>query len=182
MDLKIRRFYDLKKVERACSVMSRKESSAEHSWSCLILADYFLSQMEEDLDRLKIYELLMYHDVVEIETGDIDLLDENSRLHKKEVEEKAMHVLKEKIPAVLSEKFLNLFMEFEAGETQEAKFARAIDALDAEIHELDYKEDWKGWTEEFLRKKKGPLFEEFPALKEAFEQTTAFAKENAYFD
>lgn len=56
---KLKKFYELKNVERACSVTGRKESSAEHSWSCLILADYFLSVMKNhQLDRLKVYEIL----------------------------------------------------------------------------------------------------------------------------
>ncbi len=146
----IRKFYQLKHVERNAPVGKRKESPAEHSWSCLILADYFLNKMKkkdgEALDRLKVYELLMYHDVVEIEAGDICISKEEKR------------------------------------KTKEAKFAKAIDALDAEIHELDYKEDWKGWTEEFLRRKKGPLVEEFPELKQAFEEIMQYAKEEGYFD
>jgi hypothetical protein len=38
---KLRKFYQLKHVERTAPVGERKESSAEHSWSALILADYF---------------------------------------------------------------------------------------------------------------------------------------------
>lgn len=40
---KLRVFNRLKTVYRRNSVGNRKESSAEHSWSCLILADFFLS-------------------------------------------------------------------------------------------------------------------------------------------
>ncbi len=192
---KLRKFYQLKTIERANTVaggkVRRKESPAEHSWSCLILADYFLSKMEMSmeksnrkkpaLDRLKVYELLMYHDVVEIEAGDINLLNEQERKHKAEREKKAAHVLHQHLPSELGKKFLALFHEYEEGKSKEARFAKAIDALDAEIHELDYKEDWKGWTEDFLRKKKGPLFEEFPELKEAFEEIMQFVKEEGYF-
>ncbi len=46
---------------------------------------------------------------------------------------------------------------------------------------MDYKEDWKGWTKEFLRRTKGPLFEEFPELKEAFEKTTIYTRDEGYF-
>ncbi len=179
---RLRKFYQLKNVYRANSVSGRKESSAEHSWSCLILADYFLSKMKEELDRIKVYELLMYHDVVEIEAGDVCLLDENSRKSKKEKELQALHILKEHIPKILKEKFVALFQEFEGEKTREAKFAKAIDALDAQIHEMDYKEDWKGWTEEFLRKKRRYLFEEFPELKEAFEKQMKFLRKEGYFE
>ncbi len=178
----LRKFYELKKVERANSVGSRKESPSEHSWSCLILADYFLSKMKSNLDRLKVYELLMYHDVVEIEAGDVNLLHEQGRQHKQEREKQAAHVLHQHLPLELRNKFLTLFHEYEEGKTTEARFAKAIDALDAVIHELDYKKDWKGWTEEFLRQKKGPLFEEFPELKTVFEESVTFAREEGYFN
>ncbi|MBI2102294.1 HD domain-containing protein [Candidatus Woesearchaeota archaeon] len=178
----LRKLYQLKNVERACSVWGRKESTAEHSWSCLILADYFLSSINKpELNRLKVYELLMYHDVVEIETGDVNITNEKMQKGKQKREQEAMHVLKEHIPAVLRQKFVNLFTEFEEQKTAEAKFAKAIDALDAEIHELDYKDDWKGWTEEFLRRKKQPLFETFPELRATFEKTIQFCREHGYF-
>lgn len=67
---RIRKLYKLKSVYRDSSVGNRKESSAEHSWSCLMLADYFIEKMNLKIDRIKVYELLMYHDLVEIEAGD----------------------------------------------------------------------------------------------------------------
>ena len=179
---KLRKFYQLKTVYRKNTVTGRKESSAEHSWSCLILADYFLSQMKEKLDRLKVYELLMYHDVVEIEAGDVCISDEKGRIGKKERELQAVQVLKKDIPNVLKEKFAALFHEFEEEKTREAKFAKAIDALDAQIHEMDYKGDWKGWPADFLQKKKGHLFEEFPELKETFQKLMEYLKKEGYFD
>lgn len=180
---RLRKFYELKKVERSCSVGKRKESSAEHSWSSLILADYFLSTTKKmKINRLRVYELLMYHDVVEIECGDVCISKEEQHKKNKKLEQKAMLVLKKKLPAPLNQKFADLFMEFEEGKTIEARFAKAIDALDAEIHELDYKRDWVGWTEEFLRKKKQHKFKDFPELEATFEKTIAFCRKNGYFE
>ena len=179
---KLRKLYRLKNVERSCSVSGRKESSAEHSWSCLILADYFMSKTDIKLDRLKVYELLMYHDVVEIEAGDVCITKEQERKNKKAKELEAMHVLKDNIPEVLASKFVSLFNEYEEGKTLEARFAKAIDALDAEIHELDYKQDWVGWTEEFLREKKEKHFTDFPEIKEMFEKTIKFCRKEGYFN
>lgn len=179
---KLRVIYRLKSIERANSVSGRKESPAEHIWSCLILADYFINKIKAKLNRLKVYELLMYHDLVEIKAGDVNLLDGEKRKGKKEKEAKAVKELKEKIPKLLWEKLRRLFKEYEEGKTVEARFAKAVDALDAELHEMDYKEDWKDWTEEFLRKTKGHLFEEFPELKEVFEKITAYAREHGYFE
>lgn len=180
--IKLRKLYGLKKVYRANSVENRKESSAEHSWSCLILADYFLNITDIKLDRLKVYELLMYHDVIEIEAGDTPLHKEEERKNQREKELKALNKLKHEIPRELKTKFVNLVNEFEENKTKEAKFAQAIDKLDAQIHELDYKKDWKGWTEEFLRAEKEIYFKEFPKIKQAFEKITDYARENGYFD
>lgn len=179
---KVLEIYRLKSVDRTSSVKNRKESSAEHSWSCLILADYFLTRTNSKLDRLKVYELLLWHDVVEIEAGDICLSKEDERKNKAECELKAMEKLKHYLPAVLKNKFKSLFLEFEEMKTPEARFAKAIDKLDAEIQEMDYKQDWKGWTEEFLRKHKEPYFKEFPEILEMFEETTKYARDNGYFD
>jgi len=91
---KLRKFYELKNIQRTNSVGNRKESPAEHSWSSLILADYFLTRSNMKLDRLKVYELLMYHDVVEIECGDICISKEKERENKKENEKQAAIRLK----------------------------------------------------------------------------------------
>lgn len=180
---KLRKIYHLKHVDRANSVLERKESSAEHSWSCLILADYFLSQMkDENIDRLKVYELLMYHDVVEIEAGDVAIHHEKERENKREEEEKAFQILKKDFPLALKDKFEQLFNEFENQETKEAKFAKAIDNFDALVHELDYKEDWKGWTEEMVRKYHGKAIDVVPELKELFEKLIDYCKDKGYFD
>ncbi len=174
-------FNRLKSVYRAGSVDDRKESAAEHSWSSLVLADFFLSQTDMDINRLKVYELLMYHDVIEIETGDNPLSPVNEQTISAETEKKALAVLKTKLPPQLGTKFADLFQEFSEQKTVEARFARAIDALDAEIHELDYKQDWDSWTKEFLVKHKSHLFRDFPELNKAFEDILVYLTENNYF-
>ncbi len=179
--LKVRKFYQLKNVERANSVGIRKESPAEHTWSCLILADYFLEKTKMNIDKSKVFDLLLYHDVVEIECGDENIFHEQEHAVHKKNERSAADKLKKDLPLPLQEKFLALFVDFEEGKTVEARFAKAIDALDAVIHELDYPDDWKGWTEEFLRRKKSPLFETFPELKEMFDHAILFAQNEKYF-
>lgn len=179
---KFRVFNKLKSVYRANSVDIRKESSAEHSWSCLLLADFFLTLTDSNLDRLRVYELLMYHDVVEIEAGDTPL-HLNVDLSQKQVNEfKAAKILTKKLPFTLQEKYFKLFEEFEEQKSLEAKFAKAIDALDSQIHELDYKEDWKGWTKEFLINKKRVFLLDFPELIVAFDELIVYLEENEYFD
>ena len=180
---KLRKIYQLKNIERQGNVGKRKESSAEHSWSCLILADYFLTAIKENnLNRLKVYELLMYHDVVEIESGDVPIHHVEKRKDKKELELEAAHKLKKDFPEEIKNKFINLFTEFEEQKTREAKFAKAIDALDALMHFLDGKKAWKGWTEEQVRRYHGAYVELFPELKESFDKMLEFCNQEGYFD
>ena len=179
---KLRKLYQLKGVERVGPVGKRKESPAEHSWSALILADFFLNQTKEKLDRLKIYELLMYHDVVEIETGDVCISKVEERKAKKVKELEAAKQLKKKLPKVIGEKFYSLFTEFEEQKTREAKFAKAIEYLDAEIHFLDYPKYWKGWDEAKVRRLKGLYHKEFPKINEFFERMLTYVRQEGYFD
>lgn len=183
---KIRKLYKLKNVDRMNSVGKRKESSAEHSWSCLILADYFLSKGNIKADRLRVFELLIWHDIVEIEAGDVPLGDnlrhpEKSNAGRQEKEMAAMRKLEKDMPLALGKKAALLFHEFEECRTMEARFARAIDQLDAVLHEMDYKEDWKGWNSKFLREKKGKYFEGLPEIKTAFETLLKYAEGEGYF-
>ena len=178
---RLRTIYKLKSVYRTGKVDSRKESSAEHTWSCLILADYFLGKIRTPIDRTKVYELLMYHDLVEIESGDVDFLQQNHQ--KKEIEMKAAHRLKTRIPSELSDKFIRLFTEFEDYQTLEAKFAQAIDKLDPFVHLLDYKEEWHriGLTENIVREKKQRYMEPFPEILAFFEELIVYCRKHGYF-
>ncbi len=180
----------LKNIERATNVKNknkrkeRKESSAEHSWSCLILADYFLSKSKKEINRLRVYELLMYHDLVEIKAGDTPLnptaKSRDERKTKEEKERIAAEQLRKELPKEISNKFKELFEEFEAEKTIEARYAKAIDAIEPVIHELEYPEDWQGWSEEFLRQKKLPKIREFPEIIGVFEKIIEYMKKNKH--
>lgn len=179
---RIKKFYELKNVYRDSIVCDRYESSAEHSWSCLILIDYFLAKLDLDIDRLRVYELLTYHDIVEVYTGDVSLNDVEGRKNKKEREVIALNKLKEELPQGLGNKLYELFNEFEEKETLEARFAQAIDKLDPLIQDLDNKKNWSGWSEEFIREKTEKLYNDFPVMKEMFDEILNYLRENGYFN
>lgn len=172
--MKLKIINELKSIYRECSVDSRKESSAEHSWSSLVLADYF---MEEGIDKTKVYDLLIYHDMVEIESGDTPITEKKD----KEKEMEGARRLKERLPETLAERFWNNFMEFEEQKSKEARFAKAIDAIDAVIQELDHKEDWKGWTKDYLLDKKIKHIKEFPKIHEYFNGLLEYMEKENYF-
>lgn len=147
-----------------------------------MLTDYFLTLMDTELDRVKVYELLMYHDIIEIYAGDTALDPSTNRKGQQEREFKAMDKLKKDIPKSMRDKFVTLFNEFEKCKTKEAKFARAIDQLDAIIQELDYKEDWKGWSREFLIEKKIKFFDEFTEVRKVFIKIVDYLEHEGYFN
>jgi hypothetical protein len=54
--------------------------------------------------------------------------------------------------------------------------------MDAQIHGIDNKKDWKGWTKEFMIDKKLQKFEQFPELKKDFLDLLDFMEQEGYFN
>jgi len=180
--LKLKKINELKKTYRFASVGARKESAAEHSWSCMVIADYFLPKIKRKINRQRVYELLIYHDLAEIESPEMTLGPSLKRKGSGSREERAAEKLQKELPDEIAKRFLKLSEEFRKQKTIEAKFVKAIDQLDASIHELDYKADWKGWNEKFLRESKGKYFESFPEMKDAFEKIVEYLVKNGYLE
>lgn len=179
---KFRTLNKLKSVYRSGSIKERHESSAEHSWSCLILADFFLSNNQLKIDKLKIYDLLIYHDIVEIEAGDIPAHLIKQRKNKEEKELQAAKKLQKKLPNKINNKFMNLFIEFEEQKTLESKFAKAIDVLDPLINQLDNKDNkWKRLPKKTLIERKLKYFKDFPEIEKVFFEIIEFAEKNNYY-
>ncbi len=171
--LKIRAIYGLKAIERSGTVVTesglvRRDNPAEHSWSAMVLADYLMSRFSVEVDRLRVLELLMYHDFVEIKCGDVCISDTEGRRKKAQEEMVAALEFKEEFASGFGDKFYSLFLEFEAWESQEAKFAMMVDKFDAFLHCMDHKEEWAGWSKEKLFSYKVKYFEPFPEILELF--------------
>jgi putative hydrolases of HD superfamily len=142
---KILVIYRLKEVYRSCHVLERNESSAEHSWSSMILADYFLSRMKAKLNRERVMEILLYHDLVEIEAGDTYVHDTEALKTKEKREKAGLARLKKKMPGILVKRYISLYKEYKECKTAEAKFANAIDKLDPIVHSLENGHSWAQW-------------------------------------
>ena len=110
---------------------ARRENTAEHSWQVVIFAQilYPYARNKEKIDLGKVLKMLSIHDVVEIDAGDTFFYDEKANEGKFERE----LVSAKRIFGILSEplqsEFLNLWLEFEAGETEDAIFANAVDRM-----------------------------------------------------
>lgn len=143
---KILTMYKLKEVYRACHVLDRNESTAEHTWGCMILADYFLNKMKIRLNRERVMDILLYHDLVEVESGDTYAHNKEALKNKEQREKKGFDELKKKMPKELVEKYTELYKEYKERKTIEAKFANAIDKIDPIIHSLEKNHSWEKWN------------------------------------
>ncbi|MBW2965025.1 HD domain-containing protein [Candidatus Woesearchaeota archaeon] len=173
----------LKGVSRHGEINGRMESTAEHTWACMIVAEHFLKVVKQPLDEARVMKLIMYHDLVEIECGDVDILDEEGRKSKKQDELDGSRRLADKIPATIRDDFLKFFDEFEKGETMEAKFAIAMDKLEPMVHWALYhpgKLKRHGWTADIVVEKKRPFFEPFPELIDYLDEWLVYMKEKNY--
>ena len=186
--LKLLPVYKLKEIERRNRVHlstggKRFESSAEHSWSMMVLADFLLLTFEIDVDRLKVYELISYHDLVESYSGDfpLDPSVSGGEVSRDELERQAFEKLCLDLPLVLVEKYRLLHMEYLLQKTVESRFVKIVDVLDPIVQALDHKDDWKGWSVEFLRSKKRCYFEYFPKILGLFDDLLVYVEEEEYF-
>jgi putative hydrolase of HD superfamily len=117
----------LKSVVRQSRLINRerRENSAEHSWHLAMFA-LTLAEYADGVDALHVVKLLLVHDVVEIDVGDIPFhsaarCQESVALEERQAAERIFALLPP------DQEFLSLWLEFEAGETANAKFAKALD-------------------------------------------------------
>ena len=101
------------------------ESVAAHSWGMSVLAMHLCP---ENLDRMRVIEMCLVHDLPEVEVGDLTPHDDTST--KSEDEHRAM--------TRLAPQWLDLFEEYEAQETEEAKFVKQLDKLDMGLQAMIY--------------------------------------------
>jgi putative hydrolase of HD superfamily len=133
--------------------LERFENSAEHSWhvciSALMLKDY--ANEAVDIDR--VIKMLLIHDLGEIDAGDTIVyasMDEKAAQAILEEETKGVERLLDFLPKGKKEEYLTLWQEFEAGETPESKYAKAIDRVPPLLHNLHGK--GRSWDENKVSK------------------------------
>lgn len=107
---------------------SRRETTAEHCWHVILQTLTLAEHAHEGTDISHVIRLLAVHDIVEIDAGDHWVTDDN-RGTVKESEMTAAGRLFSLLPEDQGRDFKALWLEFEAGETKEAQFANAMDAL-----------------------------------------------------
>src|SRR6516165_4030198 len=122
----------LKTVARQSRITdgSRHENSAEHSWHLALMALVLAGHAPPGTDLARVLAMLLVHDLVEIDAGDLFVYADGAALARQEVAERAAA---DRIFALLPDpqaaEIRGLWDEFEERRTREARFARALDRL-----------------------------------------------------
>ena len=121
----------LKSVLRASELVdaSRFENSAEHSWHICLFATVLAEHAEPDVRIERVVQMLLLHDIVEIDVGDHPIHGDRDEAKIEAEEAAAAHRIFGLLPAEQGNMFRKLWFEFEAAQTPDAIFAKAIDRL-----------------------------------------------------
>ncbi len=138
----------LKNVLRRTRVKSaegRLENSGEHSWHVALMAVLMEEHANAPVDICRVMKMLLIHDVVEIDAGDTFVYDTAASKEQAEKEIKAAERLFGMLPREQGKELLALWHEFEAAQTDDAKYAKALDRLIPML--LNYHNDGQSWQE-----------------------------------
>lgn len=140
-----------KEIERQSYLAdgSRRENDAEHAWHMALMTIILAEYSNEKIDVLKTVTMLLLHDIVEIDAGDTYAYDEEGKLTQAAREQKAADRIFNLLPPDQAATMLGLWKEFEAGETPESKFARAMDRVQPLM--LNDASDGKMWVNKGTR-------------------------------
>jgi putative hydrolases of HD superfamily len=108
---------------------SRRENSAEHSWHLMLAAMVLHEHAADACDLVHVLELLAVHDLVEIDAGDTFAYDVASQSTKVARERAAAERIFGLLASGQAAPFRELWEEFEAQQTSEARFANALDRI-----------------------------------------------------
>lgn len=110
--------------------VDRKENDSDHTLQTILLAHLIIKKYQlQDLNLLRIVEMLLIHEIGEIVMGDIAMI---------KAEEKAVQDTLSCLGEELSKYYFELWLEFEQQTSREAKFAFFIDKMDAVVKAKTY--------------------------------------------
>ena len=151
MDRLARQLYFILELDKLKSVYrrtylidgTRSENSAEHSWHLALMAMVLAEHANQPLDVGKVIRMVLIHDIVEIDAGDTYIYDAQD--DKAEREQRAADRIFGLLPEDQAQEFRDLWEEFEARQTAEARFASALDRFIPQLH--NFHTQGRSWKE-----------------------------------
>ena len=125
----------LKSVLRATTLVdgSRPENSGEHSWHLALYALILADQAGPEVKIDRVIRMLLIHDLVEIDVGDVPIHSQNGQAHASAATQAAESQAADRIfgllPIDLGIDLRALWEEFEAAESPDARFAKSLDRV-----------------------------------------------------
>lgn len=122
----------LKYIQRRTKLFNsnRHENDAEHSWHLAMMAIVLAEHSDKPIDILKVVKMVLIHDLVEIDAGDTFIYDATKNHTNTDEERIAAARIFGLLPEQQAKEFIAVWEEFEAGITDEAKFARSMDRFE----------------------------------------------------
>jgi putative hydrolase of HD superfamily len=122
----------LKYIQRKTRLFNsdRHENDAEHSWHLAMMAMVLAQHANTPVNVLRVIKMLLIHDIVEIDAGDTFLFDTKKNHTNTEEELKAAKRIFGILPEEQTRELVDLWLEFEEGESDDAKFAKAMDRFE----------------------------------------------------
>ena len=122
----------------------RQENDAEHAWHMAMMVYLLKEYANEEIDLARTMMMALIHDIVEIDAGDTYAYDSAGKATQAERERLAADRIFGMLPEDQAVELRSLFDEFEACQTPEAKFVRAMDNLQPILlNDANNGRDWR---------------------------------------
>ncbi|WP_414000122.1 HD domain-containing protein [Flavobacterium sp. W1B] len=108
----------------------RNENDAEHSWHLAMMTIVLAEHSDVPIDILKVLKMVLIHDIVEIDAGDTFIYDTTKNHSNTDEERIAANRIFGMLPKEQADELISVWEEFENGQTNEAKFAKAMDRFE----------------------------------------------------
>jgi len=115
---------------------SRQENTAEHSWHLAMMALLLTEHADSEVNLARVIQMLLVHDIVEIDAGDTFCYDAEANLDKADREQRAADRIFGLLPADQEVELRALWDEFEKRDTADSRFANAIDRMQPVLQNL----------------------------------------------
>lgn len=165
--------------------LDRYENPAEHSWQIALLATSLVHLADEPIELNRVIRMLLVHDIGEIDTGDTMAFVEGGWEERKAAELAAVTRIFSLLPEEMGAHLLELWQEFERGDTPESRFANAIDRAMPVL--LNLANDGQSWRENgisherVVRRVEWQVKAGCPALWEYLEVRLLEARDKGFF-
>ena len=166
--------------------LDRYENSAEHSWQIAMLAVSLAHLAASPVDVNRVVQMLLVHDVGEIDAGDTIVYAEEGRAAVQAAERAGAIRVLGLLPEPQRPHFMGGGEEFERSETPESLFANAVDRAMPVL--LNLANNGQSWRENGIRyeqvvKRVGPQVEAgCPALWAYLNAQLADARDSGWFE